>query len=96
MVRLASIEHAGKTKLVAQAADGSYVDLSNIAPHSRAFFEGGEDALKQAQDLVASANTAKIPAAEAKLLIPLDPSTCGKFLCIGMNYVDRKSPHSDF
>jgi hypothetical protein len=89
MVRLASIDHKGKQKLAAQTPDGSsYVDLSNIAPHSRAFFEGGQTALGKAQELLSSGPT--IPASEARLLTPLDPSTVQKFLCIGMNYVSQK------
>jgi 2-keto-4-pentenoate hydratase/2-oxohepta-3-ene-1,7-dioic acid hydratase in catechol pathway len=88
MVRLASIEHKGSTKLVAQVDDG-YIDLTSIAAHTRAFFELSDSALQKANELIRSESTVKIPASEARLLIPLDPSTCGKALCIGMNYIDH-------
>lgn len=91
MVRLASIEHNGETKLVAQTGDGTtYVDLTSIAPHARAFFELGDEALKKLKDMLVNAdNIPEIPASDAILRIPLDPATCGKFLCIGMNYEDH-------
>lgn len=78
MVRLASIDHKGVSKLVAQVDDGAaYVDLASIgASNSRAFFET-DSAVAKANELIASVATTKIPAAEARLLIPLDPSTCG-------------------
>jgi len=83
MVRLASIHRQGKTKLVAHCGDDdTFVDLSSIASHARAFFELGSDAVEKAQQLI-STGSGKIPASEATLGIPLDPSTCGKFLCIG-------------
>lgn len=89
MVRLTSIHHKGTTKLVAQVDDGAaYVDLSCIASDARGFFEK-ESAIAEAKELIANEATPKIPASEARLLIPLDPSTCGKFLCIGMNYTDH-------
>ena len=75
MVRLASIHHKGETKLVAQVDDDGYVDLTSIAPHVRAFLEKESAALEMAKERIA--NGPKIPAAEARLLIPLDPSTCG-------------------
>jgi 2-keto-4-pentenoate hydratase/2-oxohepta-3-ene-1,7-dioic acid hydratase in catechol pathway len=93
MVRLASIDHKGSTKLVAQVVgedDGSYyIDLTSIAAHARAFFELSDSALPKVHELIHSESTPKIPASEARLLIPLDPATCGKFLCIGMNYIDH-------
>lgn len=80
MVRLASIQHKGTTKLVAQISDrGDFVDLSSIAPHSRAFFEK-ESALKEAKELISSSSAGTssiITASEARMLVPLDPSTCG-------------------
>ena len=79
MVRLASIQHKGTTKLVAQITDrGDFVDLSSIAPHSRAFLEK-ESALKEARELISSSagTSSIIPASEARVLVPLDPSTCG-------------------
>lgn len=89
MVRLATIDHKGTAKLVAQVDDGaSYVELTKIAPNVRAFLEKGDSAIAQANDIIANA-LEKIPAAEARLLIPLDPATCGKFVCIGMNYCDH-------
>lgn len=84
MVRLASVDHNGATKLVAQTDGGaSYVDLTSIASNVRSFLEKGEVAISQTSDLLANESTPKIPAAEARLLIPLDPATCGKFVCIG-------------
>ena len=78
MVRLASIDHKGTTKLVAECDSGSsYVDLTSIASHVRGFLEKGETALAQANEMIASADTLKIPVAETRLLIPLDPATCG-------------------
>ena len=98
MVRLASIHHQGSTKLVAQV-DNGYIDLTSIAPHVRAFFELGDAALAKANELIhataspttttSSSSHQIIPQSEARLLIPLDPSTCGKALCIGMNYIDH-------
>ena len=83
MVQLASIDHKGTTKLVARIDNGeAYVDLSSIAPNARAFFEKGETAIAEANALI-NGGEHKIPASETRLLIPLDPSTCGKFLCIG-------------
>ena len=76
MVRLASIDHKGTTKLVAECDNGSsYVDLTSIASNVRGFLEKGETALAQANELMASAP--QIPVAETRLLIPLDPATCG-------------------
>jgi hypothetical protein len=78
MVRLATIDHKGAARLAAQIDDGaSYVDLTNIAKNVRAFLEKGESAIAQAKELIADASTVKIPAAEARLLVPLDPATCG-------------------
>lgn len=110
MVRLASIRHEGKTKLVAHVptAEGGgggggscyYIDLTGIAPHSRAFFEKGDEALAEARELIASnaAVSSKLrieeDAAGVSLLSPLDPSTCGKFLCIGMVRVQFASAAS--
>lgn len=87
MVRLASVDHQGKTKLVAHTLDGSYIDLSSVAPHARAFFEGGETALVKARELLTSGQ--KILASEGRMLAPLDAATVQKFICIGMNYIDH-------
>ena len=81
MVRLASIDHKGSTKLVAQCEndnDGAfYVDLTKIASTTRPFLEKGQDAIAQANEILAKESTPKIPAAETRLLVPLDPATCG-------------------
>ena len=77
MVRLASIHHKGTTKLVAQTDQGDFVDLSSIASHTRAFFEK-ESAMDEAKTLINSSTKDNIiPAAESRMLVPLDPSTCG-------------------
>lgn len=90
MVRLASIEHEGKIKLVAQTPNG-YCDLSSIADNARDFFVvGGLDRAKELVDNVLSSPTSSpdyIPSDDCcRLLAPIDGSLVGKFLCIGMNY----------
>jgi 2-keto-4-pentenoate hydratase/2-oxohepta-3-ene-1,7-dioic acid hydratase in catechol pathway len=101
MVRLASIQHLGRIKLVAQIDEASYVDLSSIASNARDFFLQGSTALDRAKELLPQApqdsssssssnnNSLIIPATSATLLAPIDGSLVGKFLCIGMNYVDH-------
>ena len=103
MVRLASIEYKGQVKLAAQLIeeggkeDGqgcSYCDLSSIATDARSFFEAGPDAVEKAKFLISSAESngspvKKISSKECKLLAPLDGSLVGKFICIGMNYIDH-------
>lgn len=92
MVRLASIQHNGKTKLVAQLAKG-YCDLSSVAANARSFLELGDDAIAKAKALMEQATGDEsplyIPTEAAALLAPIDGSLVGKFLCIGMNYVDH-------
>lgn len=91
MVRLASINHLGKQKLAAQLPDdGGYCDLSSISPDARAFLAAGSEAT--AAKLVASCSPESplyVASEECRLLAPLDGSLVGKFLCIGMNYVDH-------
>jgi len=94
MVRLASIEHNGKTKLVAQLSTGGYCDLSSVADNARDFFVVG--GLERAKELIHqslslhSSSTHYIPADSCcRLLAPIDGSLVGKFLCIGMNYKDH-------
>jgi 2-keto-4-pentenoate hydratase/2-oxohepta-3-ene-1,7-dioic acid hydratase in catechol pathway len=95
MVRLASIEHLGKCKLAAQLPDdGGYCDLSSVSPDARAFLEAGALAIARAEELIASDATKTggslhVPSHDCRLLAPLDGSLVGKFLCIGMNYVDH-------
>jgi 2-keto-4-pentenoate hydratase/2-oxohepta-3-ene-1,7-dioic acid hydratase in catechol pathway len=104
MVRLASIEYKGKVLLAAQLrSDGGdgccYCDLSSIASDARSFLQGGAEALEQAQVLIASSSRSttttttttprRIRADECRLLAPIDGSLVGKFLCVGMNYVDH-------
>lgn len=95
MVRLASIEHLGQRKLAAQLPeDGGYCDLSSISPDARAFLQAGASALTRAEELIASdasnsGGRLHVPSEECRLLAPLDGSLVGKFLCIGMNYVDH-------
>ena len=91
MVRLASIEHSGKTKLVAKLSDDGFCDLSSVADNARDFFLVG--GLARAKSLIAEAMSSPdsspnyIPAdASYRLLAPIDGSLVGKFLCIGMNY----------
>uniref|UniRef100_A0A6U9WDT0 Fumarylacetoacetase-like C-terminal domain-containing protein n=1 Tax=Pseudo-nitzschia australis TaxID=44445 RepID=A0A6U9WDT0_9STRA len=92
MVRLASIEHEGKTKFVAQLSSG-YCDLSSIADNARDFFlAGGLERAKELVTQVLSSPTSSpnfIPVDECRLLAPIDGSLVGKFLCIGMNYKDH-------
>lgn len=94
MVRLASVQHNGMTKLVAQLSSekgGGYCDLTSIASNVREFFivEG----LIQANELIAqtslSSSSNYISADDCHLLAPIDGSLVGKFLCIGMNYKDH-------
>ncbi|KAG7350415.1 short-chain dehydrogenase/reductase SDR [Nitzschia inconspicua] len=99
MVRLASVRHNGTTKLVAQIPTTlDYVDLTSIASNVRDFFLLGTTALERANELIQQASSSSssssssiltIPATDAHLLAPIDGSLVGKFLCIGMNYVDH-------
>lgn len=93
MVRLASIQHNGKTKLVGKLDEG-YCDLSSVAANARSFMELGDDALTKAKALLEQTSSSKdsplyIPKESAAILAPIDGSLVGKFLCIGMNYVDH-------
>ena len=89
MVRLASIEHKGKIKLVAELADGGFCDLSSIAANARDFFLA-TDGVQSAKNAVATAseiNPDYISKDDVyRRLAPIDGSLVGKFLCIGMNY----------
>lgn len=103
MVRLASIQHNGQIKLAAQVVPvgGSghsplgYCDLTSVASNARDFFLGGSSTLQRANELVEGAvasSTASplfISPESCSLLAPIDGSLVGKFLCIGMNYVDH-------
>lgn len=93
MVRLASINHLGKQKLAAQLPDdGGYCDLSSICSDARAFLAAGPEAIDEAKKLRASCTPDSplyVASQECRLLAPLDGSLVGKFLCIGMNYVDH-------
>mmetsp|Transcript_5007 Transcript_5007/g.7145 ORF Transcript_5007/g.7145 Transcript_5007/m.7145 type:complete len:103 (-) Transcript_5007:191-499(-) len=89
MVRLASIEHRGRLKLAAQLPDGSYCDLTSIAPHARKFLEAGPGALARANSVLEQSKESQISKEECRLLAPLDGSLVGKFICIGMNYADH-------
>lgn len=93
MVRLASISHLGKQKLAAQLPDnGGYCDLTSIASDARAFLAAGSEAIAAANSSIASCSPDSplyIASEECKLLAPIDGSLVGKFLCIGMNYVDH-------
>ena len=91
MVRLASINYRGKQKLAAQLSDG-YCDLSSLSPDARAFLASGPKAIAEADKLVASCTPGSplfVPLDDCRLHAPLDGSLVGKFLCIGMNYVDH-------
>ena len=89
MVRLASIEHKGKIKLVAELADGGFCDLSSIAANARDFFLA-TDGVKTAKNAVATASEINPDYISKdgvyRRLAPIDGSLVGKFLCIGMNY----------
>jgi len=94
MVRLASIQHKGKAKLVAELSNGGFCDLSSVADNARDFFVVG--GLDRANELIAQALSSPasspeyIPAdASYRRLAPIDGSLVGKFLCIGMNYKDH-------
>lgn len=105
MVRLASIKHNGVTKLAAQLPsspaggnDCNYIDLMSIASNARDFFLLGAKGVEQANELIAATTQQQelhqssilIPNANVQqLLAPIDGSLVGKFLCIGMNYVDH-------
>mmetsp|Transcript_33026 Transcript_33026/g.51191 ORF Transcript_33026/g.51191 Transcript_33026/m.51191 type:complete len:564 (+) Transcript_33026:100-1791(+) len=92
MVRLASIEHLGKTKLVCQLDDGGYCNLTSVAANARDFFQGGSQAVERAKDLAKTCvpeSMLYIAAENCRVLAPIDGSLVGKFLCIGMNYVDH-------
>jgi 2-keto-4-pentenoate hydratase/2-oxohepta-3-ene-1,7-dioic acid hydratase in catechol pathway/NAD(P)-dependent dehydrogenase (short-subunit alcohol dehydrogenase family) len=103
MVRLASIQHNGQTKLAAELLPPGgvgpsplgYCDLTSVASNARDFFLGGSSALERANELVdgtvASSMTSPLFIApeSCSLLAPIDGSLVGKFLCIGMNYVDH-------
>lgn len=93
MVRLASISHLGKQKLAAELPESSgYCDLSSIASDARAFLAAGPEALAKANSLVSLCtpdSPLHIAKEECRLLAPIDGSLVGKFLCIGMNYVDH-------
>lgn len=86
MVRLATIEHNGCRKLVAQIIDNNeeceYFDLTPVCRSVVDYFASPQ----RVQQFLPSA--AKIPAKECRrLLAPMDGSReCGKFICIGMNY----------
>ena len=93
MVRLATIEHDGKTKLVAELSSGptAFCDLSSVADNARDFF--AVKGLDRANELIAqtisspSTSPNYIPAdSQYRRLAPIDGSLVGKFLCIGMNY----------
>jgi hypothetical protein len=94
MVRLASIQHEGKAKLVAELSSGGFCDLSSVADNARDFFVvGGLDRAKEliAQALSSPASSPNyIPVDSSyRRLAPIDGSLVGKFLCIGMNYKVR-------
>mmetsp|Transcript_7714 Transcript_7714/g.21490 ORF Transcript_7714/g.21490 Transcript_7714/m.21490 type:complete len:583 (+) Transcript_7714:69-1817(+) len=98
MVRLARIEYQGATKLAAQvphpdndaASSFAYVDLSSIAPDARSFLEAGDAALNKAKDLLSKQQQDNLILPEqCRLLAPIDGRSVGKFLCIGMNYIDH-------
>ena len=95
MVRLATIEHDGKTKLVAELGPTcAFCDLSSVADNARDFF--AVKGLDRANELIAqtilspSTSPNYIPAdSPYRRLAPIDGSLVGKFLCIGMNYKVR-------
>lgn len=102
VLRLASIEHRGQRKLAAQIQLGGgeegdhhyYCDLTSIRGNARDFLAAGSEAVHRAKELVersksATTNNATIPAEECRLLAPIDGSLVGKFICVGMNYVDH-------
>jgi 2-keto-4-pentenoate hydratase/2-oxohepta-3-ene-1,7-dioic acid hydratase in catechol pathway len=111
MVRLASVRHNGRTKLVAELSSSAsppsssssssllsgYVDLTSIAHNARDFFLLGSTAIDRANELIqetvsssSSSSSLFIPVDSIQqLLAPIDGSLVGKFLCIGMNYVDH-------
>jgi len=101
MVRLASIEHDGQTKFVAQIIKKQqqgdegythYCDLTTaVASNIKEFFLLEKEAgLERVQQAIAD-ETNHIMADDdtVRLLAPMDGSLCGKFLCIGMNYKDH-------
>lgn len=93
MVRLASVNHLGKQKLAVQLPDnGGYCDLSSISSDARAFLTAGPEANAKAEKLLADCTPGTplfLASEECRLLAPLDGSLVGKFICIGMNYVDH-------
>ena len=90
-MRLASIEHKGKPKLVAELSIGGFCDLSSIADNARDFFVVG--GLNQAKLLIDETLSSPLLSPyyirsedSYRRLAPIDGSHVGKFLCIGMNY----------
>ena len=85
MVRLASVQHNGKTKLAAQLPESSgYVDLTSIAPNARDFFLLGNAGIDRAKTLIQECShpsSELFMASDAvSLLAPIDGSLVGKFL----------------
>lgn len=78
-----------------------YLDVSAIAPSAAAFLSMGTDALAKAKILIEKATSPSASLSDVsknvifshqvfKILSPLDGrSEVGKFICIGMNYVDH-------
>ncbi|KAL3815788.1 hypothetical protein ACHAXA_001682 [Cyclostephanos tholiformis] len=83
-------------------AAAHYVDVSSIASTASEFLSLGSPALAKAKDLIDRVTSADISLRSpfismnvifhekvTRILSPLGPSEVGKFLCIGMNYVDH-------
>jgi 2-keto-4-pentenoate hydratase/2-oxohepta-3-ene-1,7-dioic acid hydratase in catechol pathway len=79
-----------------------YVDISSIASTASEFLSLGTPALARARHLIERATSTDISLRSTfistyvtfheevtRVLSPLGPSEVGKFLCIGMNYVDH-------
>lgn len=78
-----------------------YVDVSTVAPSASAFLSMGDEALSKARALIEKAASANLvdpfvtkhvvfSDAVTRVLSPLDGrAEVGKFLCVGMNYVDH-------
>jgi 2-keto-4-pentenoate hydratase/2-oxohepta-3-ene-1,7-dioic acid hydratase in catechol pathway/NAD(P)-dependent dehydrogenase (short-subunit alcohol dehydrogenase family) len=92
MVRLASVKHNGVTKLAAQLPSDGYCDVSSVAANARDFFLLGASGIERANILIQECTPSSelfIANDSVNLLAPIDGSLVGKFLCIGMNYVDH-------
>jgi len=91
-MKLVTFVHNGQSRIGAQRADGTIVDLNRanaaLPTDMLAFLAGGADAKNLAEKAVASAPAAALLAPSAVTLQAPLPRP-GKILCIGLNYRDH-------